>query len=154
MRKTARLLLLALAQPLLTQQSKCPPGSPIALAISNSTIASQNSNAYGIRLDVSNPKENLVLSPSTVVSNVLLVSANRCEQDELGNLNMTSHAQCVAYRGGLFSLNSGFKNISMPNAEIAPDEGWTTFNPAYSVAGETDLGLVSDVQLNMPVVGY
>ncbi|KAF1851418.1 uncharacterized protein K460DRAFT_329459 [Cucurbitaria berberidis CBS 394.84] len=66
-----------------------------------------------------------------------------------------TQAQCRSYHGGLFDLTTAgasFKNISI-TGDLPADPGWIKFNPSYSVAGETDLGLVSNVAIpNMTVV--
>lgn len=126
---------------------------PIALTIANVSIASQDTSSYGIRLNVGNPKQNLCLTPSTVVDNTLLITSNICATNALGNSTL---AQCRSYHGGLFDLTAAgasFQNVSVTTANIPQDPGWLQFNNPYTVAGRTDLDLVSNVAAaNMTVV--
>jgi hypothetical protein len=127
--------------------------SPIALIIANVTLASQSAFTFGIRFDVGDPKQNVCLMPSTVVDNTLLVSTNICAAGQLQNM---SQAQCLSYHGGTFDLataGASFHNLSTSSASLAADSGWSKFNPAYSIAGATDVDLVSDASVpNMTVV--
>jgi hypothetical protein len=135
--------------------SRCPASSvaPIALTLDNNTIASQGTYTYGVRFDVGNPKQNLCLTPSTVVDNTLLVSANICDQALLQNM---TQAQCRSYHGGTFDFQiaaGSFHNISVATADLPSDPGWKSFNPSYTVAGNTNIDLISNVGLpNMTVV--
>jgi hypothetical protein len=126
---------------------------PIALIIANVTLASQNASTFGVRFDVGDPKQNVCLTPSTVVDNIQLVSTNICASAQLQNM---TQAQCLSYHGGTFDLASAgasFHNISVTAASLPADLGWSKFNPSYSVAGATDVDLVSDVTVsNMTIV--
>jgi hypothetical protein len=125
---------------------------PIALTIANVSIASQDTSTYGIRFDVGDPKQNVCLTPSTVVDNTLLVSKNICAP---GNLQNMTQAQCRSYHGGTFDLTaagSSFHSLSTTTS-LPEDPGWETFNPPYTVAGGTNLDLVSNLAIpNMTVV--
>jgi hypothetical protein len=140
---------------LIVQAASCPASSasPIALIISNVTLASQNTSTFGIRLDVGDPKQNVCLTPSTVVDNTLLVSPDICSPGQLKNI---SRAQCLSYHGGTFDLGTAgasFHNISTTASSLAADSGWSKFNPPYSVAGTIDVDLVSDFSVpNMTIV--
>jgi hypothetical protein len=127
-------------------------GAPIALTIANVSIASQDTSTYGIRFDVGDPKQNVCLTPSTVVDNTLLVSKNICAP---GNLQNMTQAQCRSYHGGTFDLTAAgasFHNLSTTTS-LPEDPGWETFNPNYTVAGDTNLDLVSNLAIpNMTVV--
>jgi hypothetical protein len=127
--------------------------SPIALIIANVTLASQNTSTFGVRFDVGDPKQNVCLTPSTVVDNTLLVSTSICTSGQLHNM---TKAQCLSYHGGTFDLASAsasFHSISTTAASLPADPGWSKFNPSYSVAGTIDVDLVSDVTVpNMTVV--
>lgn len=117
--------------------------TPIVLTISNVSIASQNTNTYGVRLDVGEPRQNLCLMPSTVVDNTLLVSKNICSTTAQ---NMTQ-AQCRSYHGGTFDVaaaQSSFTNVSIA-ATLPSDPGWAKFNPPFTVAGSTNINLVSNI---------
>jgi hypothetical protein len=135
--------------------SSCPASSvaPIALTLDNYTIASQDTRTYGVRFDVGNPKQNLCLTPSTVVDNTLLVSANICDQASLQNM---TQAQCRSYHGGTFDLSiaaGSFQKVSIATADLPLDLGWKIFNPNYTVAGNTNIDLISNVGIpNMTVV--
>jgi hypothetical protein len=127
--------------------------TPIVLTLSNVTIASQDTSTYGIRADVGRPKQNLCLTPSTVVDSTLLISTNIC--DEAGDHNMT-RAQCRSYHGGTFDLlgaGESFHNVTLTSANLPLDPGWTKFNPRYTVVGNTNLDLVANSAVpNMTVV--
>ena len=135
--------------------SSCPASSsaPISLTLSNVTIASQDTSTYGIRFDVGAPKRALCLTPSTVVDNTLLIATNIC--DGTGSQNLTK-AQCRSYHGGTFDLaaaGTSFRNVSVTSEGLPADLGWTKFNPQYTVAGQTSIGLVAnDAISNMTVV--
>lgn len=133
--------------------ASCPvsTATPIALTLSNVSIASQDTSTYGVRIDVGIPRQNLCLTPSTVVDNTLLVSANIC----IGEQKITA-AQCRSYHGGTFDFKiaaASFNNVSITTAHLPTDPGWNDFNPGYSVAGQTQLDLVANVDVpNMTVV--
>ncbi|CAO2657867.1 Nn.00g071270.m01.CDS01 [Neocucurbitaria sp. VM-36] len=134
--------------------SDCSASSadPIALIVSNYSIASASPSTFGIRIDAGNPKQKLVLTPSTVVDNTLLISTNICNNEAPQKMNQ---AQCRSYRGGTFDLTTAgasYHNLSTIG-DLQADPGWIIFNTPYTMAGETDLGLVSNVAIpNMTVV--
>jgi hypothetical protein len=127
--------------------------TPIVLTLSNVTIPSQDISTYGIKFDVGIPKQNLCLTPSTVVDNTLLISTNICAGS--GVQNMTK-AQCRSYHGGTFDLvaaSASFNNVSVTSTKLPSDPGWTKFNPSYTVAGNTNIDLVANIAVpNMTVV--
>jgi hypothetical protein len=126
--------------------------TPIALTIANVSIASQDTSTYGIRFDVGDPKQNVCLTPSTVVDNTLVVSKSICAPENLQNM---TQAQCRSYHGGTFDLTAAgtsFHNLSTIT-NLPADPGWEKFNPQYTIAGGTNLDLVSNVAIpNMTVV--
>jgi hypothetical protein len=136
--------------------SDCSSSSavPIALTIADVSIASQDTSTYGIRFDVGNPKQNVCLTPSTVVDNTLLVSNSICAAENLQNM---TQAQCRSYHGGTFDLTTAgtsFHNLTTTK-NLPADPGWEYFNhnQGYTVAGGTNLDLVSNVAIpNMTVV--
>jgi hypothetical protein len=136
-----------------TSSCAAPSSAPISLTVSNVTIDSQDTATYGIRLDVGLPRRALCLTPSTVVDNTQLIASNICNGAGTQNLTL---AQCRSYHGGLFDMSTAgaaFQNVSVSSAGLPADEGWTSFNPAYTVAGRTSLGLVAnDAISNMTVV--
>ncbi|KAF2034065.1 hypothetical protein EK21DRAFT_85860 [Setomelanomma holmii] len=96
-------------------------------------------------------RQNLCLKPSTVVDNTLLVSTNICN----GGQNLTA-AQRRSYHGGVFDLRTtgaSFNNVSFTSANLPTDLGWNDFNPTYSMAGQTQVDLVANVEVpNMTVL--
>jgi hypothetical protein len=125
--------------------------APISLTLSNVSIASQDTSTYGIRVDVGLPRQNLCLTPSTVVDNTLLISTKICT----GEQNITL-AQCRSYHGGTFDFKTAgasFNNVSLAAAQLPADPGWNEFNPSYSAAGQTQLDLVANNHVpNMTVI--
>lgn len=99
--------------------------------------------SWGLEIGLASPPQPLCLEPSTVVNNTIIMRTDVCTDDQRsGTIN-----QCASRRGGLYNpkFSVADYNVSKPDT-LAPDPGWTVFNPPeITNAANIKLQFASDI---------